>query len=348
VRSATPWFSVILLAACALTLAAGSAQTVPPRPPPTTSPATARAPTAQAAGIRNFFCHDPSTIVQCGEEFWVFATGSGVSSAHSKDLIHWQPGPRGGIISAAPWVQELVPDNRRNDFWAPDVIKVGDKYLLYYSASTFGRNVSAIGLATNPTLDPSDPAYHWSDQGMVVRSQRSDNFNAIDPAVTRDAEGGLWLAFGSFWNGVKLIQLDPNSGKRIAADSQVYSLARNRQIEAPYVYYHDHFYYLFVNWGTCCRGVNSTYNIRIGRSAKITGPYLDKEGRDMADNGGSLLLESEGPYIGPGHAGVVQANGKEWISFHYEAAGGRRSGLAIRPLTWDAAQWPVVGHGAEN
>jgi len=309
---------------------------------PATSPAQKNSLTAQAAGVRYLVCHDPSTIVQCKDEFWVFYTGTGVRSAHSKDLIHWQPGPRRGILSGPPWVASAVPNNWGSDFWAPDVMKVGDRYLLYYAVSSFGSPVSAIGLATNPTLDPMDAAYRWTDQGIVVQSHRSDNFNAIDPAIARDTDGGLWLSFGSYWSGIKIIQLDPATGKRISPDSAIYSLAHNSSIEAPYIYHHDNYYYLFVNWGRCCRGVRSTYNIRVGRSEKITGPYLDKTGKDMLDDGGSLVLGSEGQFIGPGHAGIITVNGKEWFSFHYEADARRRNTLAIRPISWDKDAWPVV------
>ncbi len=310
---------------------------------PATSPTGQKPLTPQTAGARNLTVHDPSTIVKCNEEYWVFYTGTGVPCAHSKDLINWQPGPH--VMTEAPaWAAEAVPNNRRNDCWAPDVMKVGDKYLLYYAVSTFGSPISAIGLATTPTLDPTDKAFKWTDGGLVIKSQRSDNFNAIDPAIARDAEGGLWLSFGSFWSGIKLIQLDPATGQRIKPDSAIYSLAHNAQIEASYIYHHDKYYYLFVNWGRCCQGVNSTYNIRVGRSEKIIGPYLDKTGKDMMNGGGSLVLQSEDKFIGPGHAGIVEVDGKEWFSMHYEAGGDgrRRTPLGIRPLSWDNAEWPVV------
>jgi arabinan endo-1,5-alpha-L-arabinosidase len=152
------------------------------------------------------------------------------------------------------------------------------------------------------------------------------------------------MSFGSYWSGIKLIELDPATGKRIAADSQIYSLAYNKSIEASYLYRHGDFYYLFVNWGKCCSGVNSTYNIRVGRSGKITGPYLDKEGKDLLQNGGTLLLDTDGPFIGPGQTGIFQEADKTLISMHYYD-GTRRGAslLAIRPLNWDEQGWPVVG-----
>lgn len=287
--------------------------------------------------------HDPSTLIKCKDEYWVFYTGNGTPSWHSKDLKNWEAGPR--VFAQTPdWVREAVPAFRGGGFWAPDVTREGDRYLLYYSASTFGRNGSAIGVATNPTLDPSDPDYKWTDQGLVVKSQQGDDFNTIDPAIIHDADGGLWLSFGSFWSGIKLIQLDPATGKRISPDSTMYSLAHYNTIEASFIYYHDGYYYLFVNWGFCCRGANSTYEIRIGRCKKITGPYLDQDGNDMLTGGGTKFLGTDGAFIGPGHAGILKDGDKYWFSCHFYDGTKPPSGgsLAIRPLTWKADGWPVA------
>ncbi|MEJ0091390.1 MAG: arabinan endo-1,5-alpha-L-arabinosidase [Limisphaerales bacterium] len=225
-------------------------------------------------------------------------------------------------------------------------MKVGDHYLLYYSVSSMGKMTSAIGLATNPTLDPNDPAYHWTDQGIVVRTQEGqagDAFNAIDPSVFHDTDGSLWLTFGSYWSGIKLVQLDPKTGKRIAPDSKIYSLAYNDSIEASYLCKHDNYYYLFVNWDGCCQSTNSSYNIRIGRSKTITGPYLDKVGADLLHSGGSLFLaRANGPLFGPGHAGTLNAAGKNWFTSDFEGdirMGGKAT-LAIMPLKWNADGWP--------
>ncbi|HTQ40019.1 MAG TPA: arabinan endo-1,5-alpha-L-arabinosidase [Pirellulales bacterium] len=294
-------------------------------------------------GNRGIRVHDPSTIVKCKDEFWVFATGTNTPSFHSKDLEHWIRGPRANANPPA-WVKQAIPRNRGNDFWAPDIIHVGDKYLLFFAASSFGKNTSAIGVATNPTLDPSDPAYHWTDGGIVVQSKETDDFNALDPAAFLDQDGKLWLSFGSFWSGIKLIELDPATGLRISPDSPMVSLAHWDSIEAPYIYFHDGRYYLFVNQGLCCRGVNSTYRICIGRADKVTGPYLDKDGKDMLLTGGTILLDRDGPFIGPGHAGIIEDQGKYWFSCHfYDGTDRGVSKLSVRPLTWGADGWPVVG-----
>src|SRR5262249_42951513 len=147
-------------------------------------------------GQSNPRVHDPSTIVQCKDDFWLFATGFGLASWRSKDLVEWQEGPR--VFTNLPaWAASAVPENH-NYLWAPDIIHLADRYLLYYSVSSFGKNTSVIGLATNATLDPTDPSFAWSDQGCIVRSQVSNDFNAIDPGAALDGDGGLWLVFGSF------------------------------------------------------------------------------------------------------------------------------------------------------
>jgi arabinan endo-1,5-alpha-L-arabinosidase len=290
---------------------------------------------------RGITTRDPSSIVKCKDEFWVFYTGRGVPSYHSKDLEKWEPGPP--VFRTAPeWIAQAVPQNRGMGYWAPDVMRLGDRYLLYYSVSSMGSMNSAIGLVTNPTLDPNDPAYKWTDQGMVVQSREGGDFNTIDPAVFQDTDGTLWLVFGSQWSGIKLVQLDPTTGKRIAPDSPRYSLAHNNLIEASYLYKKGDYYYLFVNWGTCCVGARSTYNIRIGRSRTITGPYLDKDGVDMLHDGGSLFLATKLPLTGPGHAGILVDKGQSWFTCDFEADARMRgrATLAILPLHWNADGWP--------
>lgn len=295
----------------------------------------------QRHGAREARVHDPSTIVKCGGEYWLFGTGMGVSSWRSGDLEHWEPGPR--IFEEPPaWITDIVP-TQRGHFWAPDIIHHNGRYLLYYSVSTFGKQTSAIALATNPTLDPDSPAYCWTDQGVVVRSSADDDFNAIDPSVFEAADGSLWLVFGSFWSGIKLVELDPETGLRGDVTVPPLAIAHKQEIEAPALYARGGWYYLFVNWGICCRGVRSTYEVRVGRSREITGPYLDRDGVDLLQGGGSLVLASDGPFIGPGHAGLLEEGERTWFSCHfYDATNRGRSRLALQPLGWDAEGWPVV------
>jgi arabinan endo-1,5-alpha-L-arabinosidase len=287
------------------------------------------------------FAHDPSSIVKEGATFHVFSTGPGIATKTSSNLTHWT---RGSAVFAAPpaWTTNAVA-GFRGYFWAPDVVRVGGKYFLYYSVSTFGKQRSAIGLATTSTLDTNSSQYGWSDQGPVIESQPGDPFNAIDPSVFLDRDGKLWMALGSFWRGIFLVELNPGTGKRIATNSPVHRLAWHDSIEAATVCRHGDDYILFVNWGACCRGTNSTYEVRVGRSKNITGPYLDRDGKDLREGGGTLFLRTEGNDVGPGHIGVLNEGGREFISYHiYDAAQRGRSQLRIRRLLWTQDGWPVA------
>lgn len=295
---------------------------------------------ADEDGARPVRIHDPSTIIECKGEYWVFATGRGLISQRSRNLVDWRSGPV--LWKEFPaWKSDLVPANRGH-LWAPDVIFRDGRYWLYYSVSTLGKRVSAIALATNTTLDPLDPAYAWKDCGVVTSTTEESNHNAIDPSIVLDEAGHPWMAYGSYWSGIKLVELDPATGLR-AANGPVYPLAWKQQIEAACLYRKGKTYYLFVNWGLCCRGTNSTYEIRMGKSDQITGPYLDAEGKDMMKGGGTLFLGTRGKRIGPGHAAVFQKRGKEYVSYHYYDA--EQSGLAaleIAPLEWSKG-WPRAG-----
>jgi arabinan endo-1,5-alpha-L-arabinosidase len=288
------------------------------------------------------FIHDPSTIIEENGRYFVFGTGPGIRTKSSPDLIQWTSGTP--VFHSPPaWTRDLVPAFK-GVFWAPDIIRVNGKFLLYYAVSTWGKQVSAIGLATSPTLNQSATNYLWTDAGPVISSTGASAYNTIDPSVMLDADGKLWLAFGSFWQGIFLIELDPQTGLRIAPDSPVYHLAWNHSIEASCITRHDRFYYLFVNWGQCCQGTNSTYEVRVGRAEKITGPYLDRDGKDLADAGGSVFLHSYNRFIGPGHIGIVNdgsTNGATWFSYHYyDGATQGRSRLAVGKIEWSDG-WPM-------
>jgi arabinan endo-1,5-alpha-L-arabinosidase len=288
------------------------------------------------------FIHDPSTIVKAGDRYYVFGTGPGIRSKSSPDLIRWSNGP--SVFDRPPaWTTQAVA-GFDGYFWAPDIIRVNGKYFLYYSVSTWGKKTSAIGLATSPTLDSAATNYLWTDAGEVIRSTGDSAFNTIDPSVMRTANGKLWLAFGSYWEGIFLTELDPQTGRRRATNSPLFHLAWNHAIEAACLAQHGKFYYLFVNWGECCKGTNSTYEVRVGRAEQITGPYLDRDGKNLTAGGGSLFLQSRGRFIGPGHIGIVDeggTNGPTWFSYHYyDAATGGRSRLALGKLTWPG-DWPA-------
>jgi len=288
--------------------------------------------------------HDPSAVIKCGNLYYVYGTGQGISSKSSADTIYWVTGP--SVFANAPnWTTNAVPGFAGN-FWAPDIHYFNGQYYLYYAVSTFGSQVSAIGLATSPTLDPIDPGYQWTDQGAVIQSSFGSAYNTIDPSVTFDASSNLWMSFGSFWNGIYLIQLDPATGKASTTNTNVYHLATDSAsgdpIEASYLYYYGNYYYLFVNWGTCCDGIDSTYNIRVGRSANITGPYFDQNGISMLTGGGKLFLGTTGKFIAPGQIGIFEENGNYSFGYHYlDANNYGAPTFDLEPLTWTSNAWPV-------
>ncbi len=297
---------------------------------------------AEPPGRRSLRIHDPSTIVAADGAFWIFGTGKRVLSAKSTDLLAWtRLGP--ALTEAPAWAGAIAPGNKNAHYWAPDVIKIGDRYHLYYSVSEFGKNTSAIALATSPTLDPSAPDHRWIDRGIVIRSGASDDFNAIDPSVLLDADGRLWMAFGSFWGGLFLVELDPETGLRLAPDSALHHLADSAEIEAPTLVRRGDYHYLFVNEGLCCRGKASTYRIRVGRSRVVTGPYLDDQGRDLRAGGGREFLGTSGDFIGPGHPTILHENGREWVAVHfYDGSHDGQPTLALRRLAWTDDGWPRV------
>jgi hypothetical protein len=284
--------------------------------------------------------HDPSAIINCNGRYYIFSTGQGISSKSSADKTYWVTGPV--VFASQPaWTTTAVP-GFTGFFWAPDISYFNGQYHLYYAVSTFGSQVSAIGLATNPTLDPTDPSYLWTDQGPVIQSTNGLLYNCIDPSVTFDASSNLWMSFGSYWNGIYSIQLNPTNGLHLTSNPAIYHLAYNSSIEASYLYHHGSYYYLFVNWGTCCSGMDSTYNIRVGRSASVTGPFVDRNGVSMVSGGGTLFLKTTGKYIGPGQIGILDEGGTNCFSYHYYD--GNANGtptLDIEPLYWTPDGWPA-------
>ena len=296
----------------------------------------------RALGKRAARVHDPSTLLRVGDEWWVFATGRGVAAWRSRDLDQWRRAP--AVFAEPPaWVREIVP-SQRGHFWAPDVVRIGDRVFLYYSVSSFGKNTSAIALATSPFPAAPGAEFAWKDEGPMLRSGPGDDFNAIDPALLLDRDGRLWMAFGSFWSGLKLVELDPATGGRMTPDSPLHALAWKNEIEAAALHHRGDWYYLFVNWGLCCRGVDSTYEVRVGRSRSVTGPYLDRAGTELMAGGGTPFMAGEGAFIGPGHAGVATDGEREWVSVHYyDRTENGRALLAIRRLSWTEDGWPVAG-----
>ncbi len=294
--------------------------------------------------------HDPSTIILCNGRYYQFWTGQGILTKSSADKVFWTPGPP--VFTNAPaWTSKAVP-GFTGLFWAPDILYFNGTYHLYYAVSTFGSQVSAIGLVTNPTLDPSKANYQWTDQGPVITSTNGSAYNTIDPSFCWDNAGNLWMAFGSYWNGIYLEQLNSTTGLAISSNPPRYQLAYNSSIEASYLWRRGGYYYLFADWGSCCSGVNSTYNIRVGRSTSITGPYLDQNGVNMVNEGGTLFMQGDGKYTGPGHVGILDEGGVLSLTHHYYDANSYAPqygaygspNFALLPLSWTANDWPVVNN----
>lgn len=270
--------------------------------------------------------HDPSTIVQCDGKYYTYGTGG--TPLVSDDGWTWRRGTtpaRSGM--------------------APDVIHVGDRYFMYVARNVGAQPRADINLVSSKSLDPASPDYKWEEGGVVALSDGVEDCNAIDPGAFLDPnDGKLWLVYGSYFGFIRLSELDPKTGQQLNPPAKPVDLAIN--CEAPIMIFRDGWYYLLATHGSCCRGADSGYNIRMGRSKMITGPFLDHEGIDMIQGGGKLFLGSSGRVIGPGHFGLIEdGSGVEKFSIHYEADldRGGASVLDIRPLLWKDG-WPVAGH----
>lgn len=303
----------------------------------------------------NLGVHDPSSVIKLDGTYYLYYTRNRLGRKISTDRVNWQDNnqwrvfPQGGLPD---WHQELVPANT-GSLWAPDVAYFNNLYHLYYSVSSFGSQDSAIGLVTNPTLDPDDPAYEWTDQGPVIESNSGASYNTIDPAIVQTSQGKVYMTFGSFWNGIYIVGLDPETGHRLpGSPGNPRGLAGRGAIptdaiEAPYIYERGDYYYLFVNWDACCRREDSTYNIRVGRSESVIGPYVDRDGQRLSAGGGTLFLGTEGNFIGPGHASIFTDEGVDWFGYHYyDGNDNGNSKYNLRTIYWDAEGWPVIGAAA--
>jgi len=331
------------------------------------------------AGPLDVSVHDP-VMIQQDNTYYLFHTGSGISVKSSTDMIHWEEEEQ--VFESTPgWVLEMLPDFR-NHMWAPDIAYRDGRYYLYYSVSAFGRNRSAIGVATNTTLHPDDPDFRWVDHGPVVESVPGrDMYNAIDPNLAFDEAATPWLSFGSFWMGLKLVKLKDNlievvtdtteEWHTIAARHRYWKLDErdagdaanpelnyeelypesilemnrnmaNGAVEAPFIFKKHGYYYLFVSMDRCCRGVESTYKIKVGRSKNITGPYIDRANKKMVHGGGTLVAKGSDKWAAVGHQAAYTFDGTDYLVFHgYDISDNGRPKLWISEISWDDG-WPGI------
>lgn len=286
--------------------------------------------------------HDP-TIVRQGATWYVYSTGSRLPVRASEDLVHWRDV---GVVfpgGLPAWLTAMFPGSG-DDAWAPDVSWFGGAWHLYYAKAVFGTQDGVIGLATSPTLDPTDPAYGWTDQGVVLRSHPGDTVVAIDPNVVIDEGGDPWLVWGSFWDGIVIARLDPTTGRTRPGEAPTRLAGRDPWwlgIEGANVVFRDGWWWLYASFGFCCRGTGSFYSVHVGRSRSLTGPYLDQAGTPMLANGGTLVTGSHGNQVGIGH-GTVFDTGDEWALVHhfYDADHAGAPTMGFTPLV-DLDGWPL-------
>jgi len=342
---------IALALACALVLPAAAQEAKPNNDDMMEAPPVA----APRAGYwADVLAHDP-VMVRRGDTWYLFVTGPGITVYSSRDMKTWKAEPP--VFAKIPaWAYDIVP-KFNGHIWAPDISYHDGTYTLFYSVSFGGRNTSAIGVATNTTLDPADPAFEWVDHGIVLRSvPHRDMWNAIDPNLVEDADGTPWLAFGSFWGGLKLVKLREDR-LGVAEPQEWHTLARRERslvaaddaspepgaIEAPFVFRRNGWYYLFVSFDHCCRGAKSDYRIMVGRSRDLQGPYLDREGERMDQGGASEVLRGTARWVGPGHNSAYTFDGRDYLVFHaYDVEDGGLPRLKVLPMAFDADGWPVV------
>jgi arabinan endo-1,5-alpha-L-arabinosidase len=295
--------------------------------------------------------HDPS-VIEVDGRYAAFGTGGeglyrgAIKVKTSPDGVTWTDA--GAIGKGVPEWAERTLGFRPQNVWAPSISRRGATFYLYYCLSSFGVNTSAIGLMTNAAFDPAKPGEGWTDQGLILKSDARDDFNAIDPFRIDLSDGRAYLSYGSFWSGIKLRELDPQTGKLREPDAAPAVALAARPggggVEASSILEHASKFYLFVSFDQCCKGVASTYNIRVGRADRVEGPYLDRDGKDLREGGGSLLLAASGRFIGPGGQEALKTSRGEMLVYHYydgEEAGASK--LQLSPLGWTADGWPELG-----
>ncbi|PPJ51297.1 hypothetical protein CBER1_07868 [Cercospora berteroae] len=297
--------------------------------------------------------HDPSIIRHSDSgTYYKFSTGGTIA-------IHTSPSISGPWTFACQMLgspsQIHVPGNPGTDLWAPEVIRVGEKegYHVYYSVSSFGTQISRIGVAASKTMACGS----WIDQGSTgVESQTGDAYNAIDASLLHDEDEGAWrMTFGSFWSNIYQVEMESPPVARVeGAESKqlAFEPEGEHPEEGPALVKYGGYYYLFFSWGKCCGydasrpGVGEEYRIKVCRSTSATGGFVDKSGKDCTSGGGTVVLESHGNIYGPGGQSVYNDSKDGWLLvYHYVdttigfADGQKQFGW--NKLDWSSG-WPVA------
>ncbi len=284
--------------------------------------------------------HDP-VMIKAGATYYVLGTGKGISAKTSTDKIHWtRANPIFPAKSTPAWFKQDIP-TQDSALWAPDIHYYKGKYYLYYSVSAWMNFSSSIGLATNTTLDTADKNYKWVDEGQIISYKNGgDGVNVIDPNAFRDSDGKLWLFYGSYKAGLRLVQLNPVTGKLLNHNPERTTITTSLG-EGVFVIKGHGWYYIFASRGRCCAGMQSTYQIVMGRSKDVHGPYLNKEGKSWVDNNYSVFLAGDSTEPGRGHNGFFTEGDSTFIVYHaYTRAANGASLLNIKPLHIDKEGWP--------
>ncbi|WP_207426668.1 glycoside hydrolase family 43 protein [Pedobacter sp. SYSU D00535] len=278
----------------------------------------------------NTVTHDP-TLIQAGSTWWSFSTGQGIGVKYSSDGRNWTQGVQ-RFPSALSWWKTYAPNMTTNDIWAPDIIYRNGRYWLYYSVSSFGSKNSAIGLTSCTSIQNGD----WRDDGLVISSGSNTAYNAIDPDVFVNSDGRVWMTFGSFFDGIQIVELN---GTTMKPTGSVRAIARRSGgIEAPCIVKNGSYYYLFVSIDRCCQGTSSTYKIAYGRSTSITGPYTDRNGGSMLNGAATVLDAGNTQWRGPGGQDVYRNN--IMIRHAYDANDNGTPKMLISDLYFSGG-WPT-------
>lgn len=288
-------------------------------------------------------------IYHFGDKYYGFIMSTGIAIKTSPDLRNWTKSgtvfPTTSKLSAS-WMSDAITGVPGGSIWAPGIYKIGDTYCVYYCISTSGSQNSLIGLATNTTLDMKDKNYKWVDRGSVLHSHTGEDYNAIDPCVIIDDNKQPWLIYGSYWSGIKIAKIDPDTLMLDKEDDTVYSIAaaqtRNGP-EAGYMIKRGEYYYLFC----ACGSFSSGYWNGVGRSKKVTGPFLDANGVDMMNQGATEVNSYRDGFTKCGHSSVMtDTDGKQYhvteYFKNYDDGTSSSSLLSISQLLWTKDGWPVT------